>query len=121
MVNKATGYKNPDKPTCIDLILTNCSRSFQSCHKTLDQYASRKKKYASGNHPPVINKNLSKAIMLRTKLRNILLKNWTEENKVRYTKQRNLRVILSPKSKREYFNNLNERNVCDSKKTLESS
>ena len=28
MVNKVTWYKNPDKPTCIDLILTNCPRSF---------------------------------------------------------------------------------------------
>ena len=28
--NAATCYKNPDKPTCIDLILTNCPRSFQN-------------------------------------------------------------------------------------------
>ena len=30
MVNKATCYKNLDKPTCIDLILTNCPGSFQN-------------------------------------------------------------------------------------------
>ena len=30
MVNKATCYKNPDKPTCIDLILTSCPRSSES-------------------------------------------------------------------------------------------
>ena len=30
MINKATCYKSPDKPTCIDLILTNCSGSFQN-------------------------------------------------------------------------------------------
>ena len=30
MINKLTCYKNPDKPTCIDLILTNCPRSFQN-------------------------------------------------------------------------------------------
>ena len=30
MINKPTCYKNPDKPTCIDLILTNCPRSFQN-------------------------------------------------------------------------------------------
>ena len=59
-----------------------------------------------------MNKNLSKAIMLRTKLWNIFLKNRTEENKNRYTKQRNLCVTLLRKSKREYFNNLNEKNVC---------
>ena len=30
MVNKATSYKNPHKPTCIDLILTNCPGPFQN-------------------------------------------------------------------------------------------
>ena len=29
-INKPTCYKNPDKPTCIDLIVTNCHRSFQN-------------------------------------------------------------------------------------------
>ena len=34
MVNKATCYKNPDKPACIDMILTDCPQSFQnSCVK----------------------------------------------------------------------------------------
>ena len=28
LINKPTWYKNPDKPTCIDPILTNCSGSF---------------------------------------------------------------------------------------------
>ena len=30
MTNKPTCYKNPDKSTCIDLILTNCLGSFQN-------------------------------------------------------------------------------------------
>ena len=30
MISKPTCYKNPDKPTCIDLILTNCPGSFQN-------------------------------------------------------------------------------------------
>ena len=29
-INKPTCYKSPDKPTCIDLILTNCLGSFQN-------------------------------------------------------------------------------------------
>ena len=36
-----------------------------------------------------MNKSLSKAIMVRTRLRNIFLKNRTEENKTNYNKQRN--------------------------------
>ena len=30
MINKSTCYKNPDRPSCRDLILTNCPRSFQN-------------------------------------------------------------------------------------------
>ena len=30
MINKPTCYKNPERPSCIDLILTNCSHSFQN-------------------------------------------------------------------------------------------
>ena len=30
MINKLTCYKNPEKPSCIDLILTNFPRSFQN-------------------------------------------------------------------------------------------
>ena len=30
MINKPSCYKNPDRPSCIDLILTNCPRSFQN-------------------------------------------------------------------------------------------
>ena len=30
MLNKPTCFKNPDKPSCIDLILTNCPRSFKN-------------------------------------------------------------------------------------------
>ena len=71
-----------------------------SCNKILDQYAPRKKKYVRGNHLLFMNKNLSKGIMLSTKQRNIFLKNRTEENKDKYTKQRNLCVALLRKSKR---------------------
>ena len=54
-----------------------------SCNKILDQYAPPKKKYVRGNHSSFMNKNLSIANLLRTKLKNILLKNRTEENKGR--------------------------------------
>ena len=29
-INKPTCYKNPNKPTCTDLIVTNCQGSFQN-------------------------------------------------------------------------------------------
>ena len=139
LIKQPTCYKNPDCPTCIDLILTNVPRSFQSTcvvetglsdfhlmtltvlrksfkkfqpklikyrsYKTfsneayretlrnnlskenfinnddgfqrfcdislnaLNKHAPCKKKHARGNQIPFLNKNLSKAIMTRTKLR----------------------------------------------------
>ena len=64
-----------------------------------------------------MNKTLSKAIMQRSKLRNIFLKNRTEENRNNYAKQRNLCVTLLRKSKREFYGNLNEKKLCDNKKS----
>ena len=154
MINKPTRFKNLDKPSCIDFILTNCPKRFQtscvietglsdfhkylvrvmrttyeksapkpityrsykyfnndsfreallqiecngnncdenfkdftsSCNIILNEQAPPEKKYVRGNQSPFNNKTLSKAIMLRSKLRNILLKNGTEENENNYAK-----------------------------------
>ena len=92
-----------------------------SCNKILDNHAPLKKKYVRGNHLPFMNKSLSKAIMVRARLRNIFLKNRSEENKINYNKQKNLCVTLLRKSKREYCKNLRVENICDNIKFLESS
>ena len=63
-----------------------------------------------------MNNSLSKAIMVRTRLGNIFLKNRSEENKISYNKQRNVCTTLLQKSKREDYQNLNAENVCDNKK-----
>ena len=159
LIKEPTCYKNPDNPSCIDLILTNKPLSFQNssvaetglsdfhrmiltvtkmtfqklkprvinyreykhfnndryrnellyeisnsclnfddtgfndffdiCRSILDQHAPRKQKYARGNHMPFMNKILSKEIMKRTRLRNKFLKERNDENKRKYTKQRN--------------------------------
>ena len=185
IISLASCYKNPDKPTCIDLILTNVPRSFQStcvvetglsdfhlmtltvmrksfkkfqpkiinyrsyktfsneayretlinnlskenfiindkgfkrfCEISLDsleKHAPSKKKYARGNQMPFFNKELSKAIITRTKLRNIFLQNKSEENRIRYARQRNFCVSLLRKTKKEYYQNLNEKSVIDNK------
>ena len=62
-----------------------------------------------------MNKTLSKAIMLRTKFRNKFLKNRSNENKLNYVKQRNHCVSLLRKTKRVYYSNLDEKNICDNK------
>ena len=183
MIKRPTCYKNPEKPSCIDLILTNCPRSFQnsciietglsdfhklvvtvmkttykksqpkiinyrsykyfnsesfreeliqieangnncdegfknftsSCNVILNKHAPQKKMYVRGNQSPFMNKT-SKAIMQRSKLRNLFLKERTEENRNNYVKQRNLSVTLFRKSKRKFFGSLNETHLCNNKK-----
>ena len=66
------------------------------------------KKYVRGNQ--------SLAIMQRSKLRNILLKNRTEENRNNVAKEGSLCFTLLGKSKREIYGNLNEKKLCDNKK-----
>ena len=137
-IKEPTSYKNPDKSSCMDLILTNEPRSFQhscvietglpdflkmtvtamktlfeklqprvvnyrdykyfendrfrtdllsefgkanieknenglnnllnACKRILDTHASRKQKYARGNHMPFMNKALPIEIMTRTRI-----------------------------------------------------
>ena len=74
-----------------------------SCNKILDNHAPLKKKYVRGNHSPFMNKSLSKAIMVRTRLRNTFLKNRSEENKINYNKQGNFCVILLKKVKENFI------------------
>ena len=81
----------------------------------LDKQLSKKKKYVRGNQSLFMNKTLSKAIMLRTILRNKFLKNRSNENKTNYVKQRNHCVSLLRKTKREYYSNLDEKKICDNK------
>ena len=42
MINKPTCYKNPGRPSCIDLILTNCPRSFHKMVVTVMKATYRK-------------------------------------------------------------------------------
>ena len=151
LVRVPTCFKNPENPSCIDLILTNSPYFFQSscvietglsgfhkmtvavikasfqklkpkiisfrnyklfsnelykkdlvfglsnesfqfnklkrfleiCENTLNRHDPHKKKFAGirGNHSPFMNKELSKAIMKRTRLRNKLLRNKSPENR----------------------------------------
>ena len=72
-----------------------------------------KKKYVRGNQSSFTSKTLSKAIMLRTDLRNKFLKNRSNENKTNYLKQQNHCVSLLRKTKIEYYSNLDEKNIWD--------
>ena len=78
----------------------------------LNKHAPCKKKHASGNQMPFFNKELSKAKMKRTKLRNIFLENKSEKNRICYRKQRDFCIALL---KKRYYENLNDKSFVVNK------
>ena len=68
------------------------------------------------NHSKFVNKELSKAMMLRTKLSNKFLKQKTTEIRPAYNKQRNICVSILCKAKRSRFENLGIKNLSDNSK-----
>ena len=63
-----------------------------------------------------MSKALRKAIMHRSKLKNIYNKKRTDVNWANYKKQRNFCVTLLRRTKKEYFQNLNVKDLSDNKK-----
>ena len=63
-----------------------------------------------------MTKELSKAIMRRTKLRNQFLKKRTSEAKLKCNKQINLCVNLLRKTKRNHYEDLDLKDINDNKK-----
>ena len=184
LISSPTCFKNPENPSCIDLILTNHPKSFQqSCtletglsdfHKltitilktffkkqepkivryrdykhfvpeqfreelvkelsdnqvasdqfeffktivlrVLNKHAPMKTKYVRHNQAAFMNKELRKAIMTRTKLLNKFHKDKSDLNRKAYNKQRNYCVKILRKSKKDYFNSLNVKQITDNKK-----
>ena len=85
------------------------------CIKTLDKFAPRKKRYSRGNNMPFMNKSFCRAHMKRTWLRKCYLKNRSEQNRLSYVKQRNYCVSLLRKTKKDYYANLNVKDIVDNK------
>ena len=81
-----------------------------------NSFEPAKKKYLRANHSKFVNKELSIAMMLRTKLRNKFLKQKAKETRSAYNKQRNICVRILRKAKRSYFENLDINNLSDSRK-----
>ena len=82
---------------------------------TLNKVAPIKRKYARGNQMPFTTKELSKEIMARSRLRNKYLTDKTVENRLLYTQQRNKCVALLRNTKKNYYENIDEKEVTDNK------
>ena len=83
--------------------------------QTLGKMAPTKQKYIRGNQSPFMNKDIHKAIMTRTRLKNRFLKEPTEMNRLAYKKQRNYCVSLMRQSKKQYYGTLNANHLTDNK------
>ena len=84
--------------------------------KPVNRHAPLKQKYLRANQAPFMTKELQKAFMLRTKLRNKSLKLKTEASYNEYKQQRNICTFLVRKAKRDYYSNLDPAKICDNKK-----
>ena len=84
--------------------------------KILDKYAPMKKKYLRANHATFMTKEVRKAIMMRSKLRNKFLQDKNEKSRNDYRKQRNLCVALVRRAKQQYFSSLDLNLIVDNKK-----
>lgn len=94
--------------------------SFESCRVVLDRQAPGKKKYIRGNPSLFMGEERLKTIMTRTRRRNKFLKNKTLSNKQDYNKEGDYCLKLLRKTKREYYNILNEKNVIDNNENDEN-
>ena len=83
--------------------------------KTLNHHVPDQQKFVRGSHLPFMSKTLSKAIVHKTRFPSKYLRTKTDENKRKYTKQRNYCVSLLTKSKREYYSNLDVKNITENK------
>ena len=73
------------------------------------------------NQIPLINKNLSKEIMKKSRLRNKFLNTKSEIDRRAYKKQRNYVVSLMIKEKESFYSTLGTSVVTENKKLLENS
>ena len=90
---------------------------FQNTFTTvLHKHAPIKKKILRFNNNPFMSKALRKAIMHKSKLKNIYNKKRADVNWANYQKQRNFCVTLLRRTKKEYFQNLNVKDLSDNKK-----
>ena len=81
----------------------------------LNKVAPLKTKFLRANHSKFVIKDLSKAIMLRIKLRNQFLKKRILEARTKNNKQKNICVSLVKNAKRNYYENLDLKDANDKK------
>ena len=96
---------------------SNSYSEFEKAFLTvLNKQAPLKTKFIRHNNNPFMTKELRKAIMKRSQLKNTYNKNHNYENWHLYKKQRNFCLNLLRKTKRNYFKNVKIQGITDNKK-----
>ena len=90
--------------------------AFKTFIALLNKHAPIKKKIMLFNNNPFMSKAFRKVIMHRSKLKNINNKYRTEDNWANYKKQSNFCVNFLRKTKTEYFQKLNVKDLSDNRK-----
>ena len=83
--------------------------------KILEKHAPMKKRFVRANQVPFVDKKISKEIMKRSRLRNKFLHSKSDIDRKAYNKQRNICVTLIRQEKKNFYSNLNMRDVIDNK------
>ena len=81
----------------------------------VNKHAPLKFKNLRGNQAPFMNKEFQKAIYERSRLKNIFNKNGSNENWLKYKKQRNKCVSLRKKAIKKHFNEITKNGIVESK------
>ena len=125
-ITQCRGYKNFDSTRFFEKLQVRLTHldmnsldfgSLKKCFiELLNKVAPLKTKFLRANHSKFVTKDVSKAIMLRTKLRNQFLKKRTLQARTKYNKQRNICVSLVKKAKQNYYENLDLKDINDNKK-----
>ena len=95
-----------------DVIYDSLADNFR---KIVDKHAPLKQKTVRGNQAPFMNRELRKAIYTRSRLQNNYNKYPSNENKIKYKKQRNICVNLRKKAIKQHLNKITEGGVMDNK------
>ena len=83
--------------------------------EVLNYHASLKQKSVRANHAPFITRELSKAIMTKSKIKNSYLTWPSRENFVAYKKAKSRCNSLTRKAKREFFKEATESGVMSNR------
>ena len=101
-------------------IYKNCQNKYSKLtnifQEVLNHHAPLKQKKIRGNHTPFMTKELSKAIMNKSKAKNKYIKWPSRENFMNLKRVKNKCNSINKKAKRQYFKNATKEGVMNNKK-----